>query len=105
MPPLPRPPPTEARSSSIPVVAIVDNVYGSPWRKAERAAPISPSGCSIRVYPVGASTIGTGSVEPSTGADVSVDSTPASTRGRNRQERKAATFAATEISSSAAPST
>ena len=80
-------------------------MYGSPRRAAARAPPISPSGCSIRVYPVGPSTIGTGSVEEKTGADVSAEATPASTRGRNRQERKAATFAATAISSSAAPST
>jgi hypothetical protein len=80
-------------------------VYGSPRRAAARAPPISPSGCSIRVYPVGPSTIGTGSVAEKTGADVSDEATPASTRGRNRQERKAATFAATAISSSAAPST
>ena len=80
-------------------------MYGSPCRAADRAPPISPSGCSIRVYPVGPSTIGTGSVEEKTKPDVSADATPASTRGRNRQERKAATFAATAISSSAAPST
>ena len=98
-------PPTAPRSSSTPVVAIVDSVYGSPCRAADRADPISPSGCIIRVYPVGASTIGAGKVEPNTGADVSARSTPASTRGRNRQQRKAAMFEATEISSSAAPST
>ena len=60
-------PPTPARSSSIPVAAIVDSVYGSPCRIAERAAPISPSGCIIRVYPAGPSTSGTGSWVPSTG--------------------------------------
>ena len=48
-PQLGRPGPTLRRSSSIPVVAMVDSVYGSPCRAAERAAPISPSGCSIRV--------------------------------------------------------
>jgi len=57
------------------------------------------------VYPAGPSSIGTGSVEPNTGAAVSADATPASTRGRNRHERNAAVFAADAISSSAAPST
>ena len=80
-------------------------MYGSWCRAADLAPPISPSGWSIRVYPVGPSTIGTGSVEENSKADVSTDSTPVSTRGRNRQERNAATFAATAISSSAAPST
>ena len=38
-----------AATSSMPVAAIVDSVYGSPCRVAERAAPDSPSGCSMRV--------------------------------------------------------
>ena len=98
-------PPAPARSSSIPVAAIVDSVYGSPCRSAARAAPISPSGCIIRVYPAGPSSSGTGSGEPSTGVVVSSVPTPASARGRNRHARNAASFARTAISSSAAPST
>jgi hypothetical protein len=84
---------------------MVDSVYGTPCRSADLAAPISPSGCSIRVYPAGPSSRGTGSVAPRTAADVSAAATPASTRGRNRQDRNAATFAAIPISSSAPPST
>src|SRR6266567_3925971 len=51
---------TAAARSSIVVVAIVDNAYGSPYRSAARAAAISPPGCIIRVYPVGASASGSG---------------------------------------------
>ena len=99
-------PATPARSSSIPVVAIVDSVYGSPCRSADRAAPISPSGCIIRVYPVGPEQQRHRQRRRrGPAADVSAAPTPASTRGRNRQDRNAATFAATAISSSAAPST
>src|ERR1035441_4059328 len=53
------------------VVAIVDSVYASPCRCADRAAPISPAGCIIRVYPVGASTSGSGCTRSSTRAVVS----------------------------------
>ena len=87
------------------VVAMVDSVYGSPCRMAERAAPDSPSGCSIRVYPTGASAKGTGTGRPKIDVEVSTPETSVRTRGRKRHCRKAATFARTVSSSSAAPST
>ena len=87
------------------MAAIVDSVYGSPCRNAERAAPISPSGCIIRVYPAGLSSSGTGTGLSSTADEVSADATSASTRGRNRHCRKAATLRPAASSSSAAPST
>ena len=40
---------TAAARSSIVVVAIVDNAYGSPCRAAALADAISPPGCMIRV--------------------------------------------------------
>src|SRR5580704_4713301 len=47
-------------TASMVVVAMVDSVYGSPRRCAARAAAISPPGCIIRVYPVGARASGSG---------------------------------------------
>jgi len=46
------------------VVAVVDSVYGRPCRCAARAAAISPAGCTIRVYPVGARASGSGPLGP-----------------------------------------
>ena len=71
----------------------------------DRAAPISPAGCIIRVYPVGASTNGSGSFRSRTCADVSTPVTAASALGWNRHRRNARTLPASDTSSSAPPST
>ncbi len=96
---------TAAARASIVVVAIVDSPYGSPCRSAARAAPISPAGCIIRVYPVGASASGSGRSRSSNRAEVSTVVISGSARGWKRQRRNARTLAASDSSSSAPPST
>ena len=91
--------------SSIVVVAIVDSAYGSPYRCAARAAAISPPGCIIRVYPVGASASGSGRSRSSSRAEVSTVVISGSARGWNRQRRNARRLPAIDSSSSAPPST
>src|SRR6266576_1422050 len=83
--------------SSIVVVAIVDNAYGSPCRCAARPAAISPPGCNIRVYPVGASASGSGRSRSSSRAEVSTVVISGSARGWNRQRRNAAMLAAVDV--------
>ena len=92
-------------TASMVVVAIVDSVYGSPCRCAARAAAISPAGCIIRVYPVGARASGSGTTEPRNAAEVSACDTFTSVRGWNLYRWKARTFARSDSSSSAPPST
>ena len=84
---------------------MVDSVYGSPCRCAARAAAISPAGCIIRVYPVGARTSGSGVTEPRNAAVVSASDTFTSVRGWNRYCRNALVLARSDTSSSAPPST
>ena len=92
-------------TASMVVVAVVDSVYGRPCRCAARAAAISPAGCTIRVYPVGARASGSGTTEPRNAAEVSACDTFTSVRGRNCHRRNALAFARTDSSSSAPPST
>ena len=94
-----------AARSSIVVVAIVDSAYGSPYRCAARAAAISPPGCIIRVYPVGASASGSGRSRSSSRAEVSTVVISGSARGWNRQRRNARRLPSIDSSSSAPPST
>ena len=94
-----------AATCSMLVVDIVDSVYGSPCRSAARAAPASPSGCIIRVYPVGASTSGSGRSRSSSRTEVSTEVTCAIARGWKRCRRNARRLARIDTSSSAAPST
>ena len=96
---------TASARASIVVVAIVDSAYGSPCRCAARAAAISPAGCIIRVYPVGASASGSGRSRSSSRAEVSTVTISGSARGWNRQRRNARTLAASDTSSSEPPST
>ena len=84
---------------------MVDSVYGSFRRPAARATAISPSGCIIRPYPVGASASGMDSSRPKSRVPVSTPATSTSSLGRNRQRRNARALPAMLSSSSAAPST
>ena len=84
---------------------MVDSVYGSPCFCAARAAAISPAGCIIRVYPVGARASGSGVTEPRNAVEVSGSDTFTSARGWNRYCRNALVFARSDTSSSAPPST
>ena len=94
-----------AARSSIEVVPMVDSVYGSFRRPAARATAISPSGCIIRLYPVGAIASGMDSSRPNSRVPVSTLATSTRWLGRNRRRRNAPTFPAMLSSSSAAPST
>ena len=94
-----------SETASMVVVAMVDSVYGRPCRCAARAAAISPSGCIIRVYPVGARASGSGATEPRNAADMSGSDTFTSVRGWNRHRRNARVLARMDSSSSAPPST
>jgi len=84
---------------------MVDSVYGRPRAAATRATPISPSGCIILVYPVGASASGRPADRPKIEVPVQTLETSLSRQGLNRRRRSAAWLAAREISASAAPST
>ena len=94
-----------AATSSMVVVAMVDRVYGSPCFCAARAAAISPAGCIIRVYPVGARASGRGVTEPRNAVEVSGSDTSTRVRGWNPNCRNALVFARSDTSSSAPPST
>ena len=96
---------TPSATSSMVVVATVDSVYGSPCCCAARAAPISPAGCIIRVYPVGARASGSGTEEPRNSVEVSAADTLTSVRGWNRYRWKARTLDRSDSSSSDPPST
>ncbi len=91
--------------SLIEVLPMVDRVYGRFRRPAARATAGSPSGCIIRVEPVGARASGSEAGRPRICVLVSTWATSTSSRGRNFQRRNAAVLAARLISSSAAPST
>ena len=84
---------------------MVDSVYGRFRRPAARATEISPSGCIMREYPVGAIASGMEWVRPRIWALVSTAPTSTSSFGRNCQRRNARTLAAMLSSSSAPPST
>jgi hypothetical protein len=84
---------------------MVDSVYGTPCACAAVAAPISPSACIIRVYPVGASASGIDASRPNSDVCAETSATSTSSRGWNRHRSSAASLAASDISVSAAPST
>ena len=94
-----------AARSSIEVVDMVDSVYGRLRRPAARATATSPSGCIIRVQPVGAMASGMESARPNNCVPVSTPATSTSSLGRNRHPRNARALPAMLSSSSAAPST
>ena len=66
----------------------MDSAYVRPARCAARAAARSPSWCSSRVNPVGASANGSGQRVPSTVAPASVLLTSRSTPGWNSTRAK-----------------
>jgi len=74
-------------------VLSVDSVYGRPAGAAARATASSPSGWTMRVNPVGASTKGYETGEPRSADDVWAASTFRRTLGRKPVRAKAARFA------------
>lgn len=84
---------------------MVDRVYGTPARWAERATATSPEWCIIRVNPVGENTYGRSIRVPSIVVDVSTLDTSCSTEGWNVRSRSTRRARRIETSDSADPST